>query len=226
MGWKAWCVLINEREPGYLGTMPPHDPQRARRLIADLGLGRYRSRSMTTFEEGIYPERLVIGAYEGAAVIGAPKLFDPFKPMSSPVVTRILKTFPRAAVLSLSLHSVVNLFSYAYFEQGRLLRAYAGCADSGVVLDVGELLAEERPRFERSVVREGKRYFYSEIGETVAEFSAEAYGETLAFEIMVRFFGCKLGRTHPKIDPFELPMESFDREQEKRRWWFSRSRAT
>lgn len=44
MGWKASCILINGREPGYLGTMPPHDPERARRLIADLGLGPCRSR--------------------------------------------------------------------------------------------------------------------------------------------------------------------------------------
>ena len=29
MGWKASCILINEREPGFLGTMPPHDPGRA-----------------------------------------------------------------------------------------------------------------------------------------------------------------------------------------------------
>ena len=28
MDWKASCILINEREPGYLGTMPPHDPGR------------------------------------------------------------------------------------------------------------------------------------------------------------------------------------------------------
>ena len=62
MGWKASCILINEREPGYLGTMPPHDPERARTLIADLGLGRYRSRGTTTFEEGIYPDHLVVGA--------------------------------------------------------------------------------------------------------------------------------------------------------------------
>src|SRR5437868_2493924 len=112
MGWKAWCVLINEREPGYLGTMPPHDQDRARRLIADLGLGRFRSRGMTTFDEGIYPDCLVIGAYEGGAFIGAPKLFDPFEPMGrSSFIPRILKVFPKAAVLSVCLHSVVNLFS-------------------------------------------------------------------------------------------------------------------
>jgi hypothetical protein len=56
MGWKASCILINERGPGYLGTMPPHDPERARRLIADLGFGPCRSRGLTTFEEDIYPD--------------------------------------------------------------------------------------------------------------------------------------------------------------------------
>ena len=40
MGWKASCILVNERGPGYLGTMPAHDPHRARELIADLGSGR------------------------------------------------------------------------------------------------------------------------------------------------------------------------------------------
>jgi hypothetical protein len=61
MGWKASCILINERGPGYLGTMPPHDPERARGLIADLGLGPCRSRGMTTVDEGIYPDHLTIG---------------------------------------------------------------------------------------------------------------------------------------------------------------------
>jgi len=32
MGWKASCILINVRGPGYLGTMPPHDPARANKV--------------------------------------------------------------------------------------------------------------------------------------------------------------------------------------------------
>ena len=220
VGFKASCILINEREPGYLGTMPPHDPELARRLIADLGLGPSRSRGMTTFDYGIYPDQLVVGAYDGAAVIGGPNLIDSFEPMGrSPLIPLILRTFPLAAVLSVSLHSVVNLFNYAYFEKGKLLRAYGGDADSGVVVDVGEWLPEERAHFERSVVRDGKRYFYADIGGKTAEFSAEAYGETLAFEVMARFLGCRLGRDDPQIDPLELPMESFDRDEPRKWWW-------
>jgi hypothetical protein len=220
MGWKASCILINEREPGYLGTRPPHDSGQAKRLIADLGLGSCRSRGMTSFDEGIYPDHLVVGAYDGAAVIGAPNLIESFVlPSHGPLIPRILKTFPRAAILSVSLQSVVNLFGYAYFEESTLVRAYGGAADCGVVVDVGEWLPEERPHFERSVVREGKRFFYSEIDGCVEEFSTDAYGETLVFEVMARFFGCILDQSHPTIEPLELPMESFDCERPKRWWW-------
>jgi acyl carrier protein len=218
MGWKASCILINERGPGYLGTMPPHDPQRARRLIADLGLGPCRSRGMTTFEEGIYPDHLVVGAYDGAAVIGDPQIINACLSLSGdPLIDRVLLLFPQAAVLRVGLHSVVNLWSYAYFEGGKLLRAYGGSADMGVVVDEGEWLPEERPHFERSVVRDGQRYFCTEIYGEEVEFDASAYGETLALEVMGRFFGCRPDQGHPQIDPLGLTMESFERERP--RWW-------
>ncbi len=223
MGWKASCILINERGPGYLGTMPTHDTERARRLIADLGLGPCRSRGMTTFEEGIYPERLVVGAYDGAAVIGTPDLINTSERIGrNPLILRVLETFPKAAVLAVCLHSVVNLFGYAYFEDGVLLRAYGGSAEEGVVVDQGELLPEERPHFERSVVRDGQRFFYADINGQMEEFDASAYGETLAFEVMGRFFGCPLDE-HPGIDPLGLPMEAFDGVTPRRWWPFTRS---
>lgn len=218
MGWKASCILVNEREPGYLGTMPPHDPGRAERQIAQLGLGRHRSRGMTTFDEGICPNHLVVGAYDGAAVIGHPGIGDSCLVSGvDPLTARILAAFPQATVLRVGLHSVVNLWSYAYFEGGKLLRAYGGCADEGVILDEGSLLPEERPHFERSVVRDGERFFYAEVGGQMEEFDASAYGEELAFEVMGRFFGCRPDRADSGADPLELPMESFERV--KAGWW-------
>lgn len=220
MGWKASCILINERGPGYLGTMPPHDPQRARRLIEDLGLGPCRSRGLTTFDEGLYPDHLVLGAYDGATVIGTPDLINSSERIGrNLLILRVLNAFPKATVLSVCLHSVVNLFGYASFEDGVLIRAYGGSAEDGVVVDQGELLPEEQPHFEHSIVRDGKRLFYADIGGRMAEFSAEAYGETLAFEGMARFFGCRIGRDHPWIDPFALTMEAFERVPPKPWWW-------
>jgi hypothetical protein len=218
MGWKASCILINERGPGYLGTKLSHDPKRAMVLIDHLGLGRCHSRAMTTFDEGIYPDHLVVGAYDGAAVIGDRKIIDAWSSLDNdPLMCRVRARFPQAAILRIALHGVVNLFGYEYFEDGKLLRAYSGCADTGVVTDVGELLPEEWPHFERSVVRDGERFFYADIDGQDAEFDAPAYGETLVFELMGRFFGCQPDRVHPEINPFGLPMESFDRVTP--RWW-------
>ena len=167
---------------------------------------------MTLLE--IYPDQLVVGAYSGAAVIGGPNLIDSFEPMGrSPLIPLIAGNIPAGGCPVGLPAERCQLFNYAYFEKGRLLRAYGGDADSGVAVDVGELLPEERAHFERSVVRDGKRYFYADIGGKTAEFSAEAYGDTLAFEVMARFLGCRLGRDDPQIDPLELPMESFDRDE-------------
>ena len=218
MGWKASCILISERNPRHLGTMPRHDPERARRLISDLGFGPCRSRGITTFDVGIYPDSLVIGAYEGAAIIGHPDIVRScLEPKADPMTARILTVFPQAAVLRVGLHSVVNLWSYAYFERGRMLRAYGGSADDGVVLDEGDLLAEEQPHFERSVVRNGQRFFCKELHGQIKEFNASAFGESLVFEVMSRFIGCRLDRVTEDLHPTELPMEAFER-MSGRRW--------
>src|SRR4051812_48649771 len=212
MGWKASCILIIERGPGFLGTMPPHAPERARGLIAALGLGPCRSRGMTTFDEGIYPDHLTIGAYDGAAVIGYRIIAACSSSGHDPLMRRILGRFPQSAILHIALHSVVDLFGYEYFEAGKLLRAYAGCADTGVVTDVGDWLPEGRPHLERSDVRDGVRPFLADINGEQIEYEPPAYGDVLAFEVMGKFFGCRPDRLHPEIDPFSLPMESFDRE--------------
>ena len=220
MGWKASCILVSERNPRHLGTMPTHDPERARRLISDLGFGPCRSRGMTTFDVGIYPESLMVGVYEGAAIIGQPDIAKAcLEPRADPITARILSVFPQASVLRVGLHSIVNLWSYAYFERGRLLRAYGGSADDGVVLDVGDLLEEEKPHFERSVVRDGQRIFFVQRGGQTKEFDASAFGESLVFEVMRRFLGCRPDQTRDGFDPIELPMETFERVRNSRWWW-------
>ncbi|WP_165252383.1 DUF6928 family protein [Paludisphaera soli] len=119
MGWKASCILVNERGPGYLGTRLLHDPVRARSLIADLGLGRPGSLGMTRFDSGIYPTGLVVGAYDGAAILGDPRIGEACLDSGADRLTaRVLEVFPKAAVLRVGLHSVVNLWSYTYFEGG------------------------------------------------------------------------------------------------------------
>lgn len=219
MGWKASCILVNERQPGFLGTMPAHDPERAQQLLGKLGMGKWKSLGLTTFEQGIYPEHFTVGAYDGAAIIGDPQLGESYSSVDEyPLMLRILDAFPKASILGITLHSVVNLFGYYLFENGKLQRAYAGTADDGVQVDEGELQPEERPFFEKSTMRDGERYFTADINGQMEEFDASCFGETLVFEMAKRFFGKQLDR----VDIWDLAMEAF--EPPKRVWWnpFSR----
>ena len=157
MGWKASCILINERGPGYLGTMPTHDTERARRLIADFGLGPCRSRGMTNLLENLHPVDLIVGAYDGAAIIGAPEVvgscFAPAdegrSPADDPLLGRILRAYPSASILCIVLHSVVDLFGYAYYQGGSLIRAFGGADGDPVLMDVGDWQREEQPLFRK-----------------------------------------------------------------------------
>ena len=140
MGWKAACILVNEREPGYLGTLPTHHSQAARDLADQLGLGSYRRLGLTDFDAGIYPEdgHLVIGVYDGAAIVASQDLiFGAVTGENDRVLQRLLKLFPAAELLVIELLSVVNYFAYAYYRQGVLQRAYAGSAEDGVLVETG-----------------------------------------------------------------------------------------
>jgi hypothetical protein len=205
MGWKAACILVNERETGYLGTLPQHDAPAARNLIEQLGLGPYRSLGLTDFDSGVYPERgrLVIGAYDGAAIVAERDLvYGTVTGQTGLILARLLELFPAAEVLVLELHSVVNYFAYASYRQGRLQRAFAGSAEDGVMVEMGAVQPEERDYFARSVVRDGVRSFELD----GATWTVDQVGESLAFAMASRFLG-------EPLDEFaceDLIVEEFD----------------
>jgi hypothetical protein len=188
MGWKAACILVNEREPGYLGMLPEHDSQAARELTQQLDLGPYRSLGLTTFDYGMYPDRghLVIGAYDGAAIVAdQDRIFGAVTGANGRVLQRVLQRFPAAELLVIELHSVVNSFAYASYRHGELQRAYAGSADDGVLVETGELQPEEHDYFTHSAVRDGVRSFELD-GET---WTVDQVGDGLAFRMASRFLG-------------------------------------
>ena len=191
MGWKAACILVNEREPGYLGTLPAHDSQAARTLTEQLGLGSYRSLGLTTFDYGMYPDQghLVIGAYAGAAIVAAQDfIFGTVTGENVRVLHQLLERFPAAELLVIELHSVVNYFAYAFYRHRALQRAYAGDVDTGVLVEMGELQPEEHDYFAHSVVQDGVRSFELD-GET---WTVDQVGDGLAFSMASRFLGKSL----------------------------------
>ena len=196
-------MFVNERESGYLGTFPKHNPALAREYVRILSLGRIRSSSVVDFDTGLNPRAgwFCIGAYPGAAVFsGLSGLSRCTEEPENPLVKKIVAAFPNALLLATELASANNYFGYTFYERGVLQRALAGDADRGVVVDTGNRQAEE------DLLGERKDYIKS--------------GETLVFSLSKRFFGCSLDkfaaerltvevlRTRRPIWPFSLMHES------------------
>jgi hypothetical protein len=97
---------------------------------------------------------------------------------------------PQSTILALELHSVVNLYGYALFQNCQLVRGRAGSAEDGVFLDTGDPLPEEQPLFAKSVPNsDGDQVWLDEFDGVTEEMDHSCMGEEFVFEISQRFFG-------------------------------------
>ena len=180
MGWSTNCILVNERELGYLGSFPEHDSLAAHALVDELGLGPVRTSSLSNLDAGLNPKTgwICVGAYPGAALLaGVPALVGCVEDVKNPLLLKLLGVFPRASLLALELASSNNYFGYAHFVKGSLLRALAGDAQRGIIVNAGNPQAEEIP-----------------ILTAVSNADLPQKGETLAFAMSQRFFGSPFDR--------------------------------
>lgn len=206
MGWKASCIVASQHDSPQLETLPPYNAELAQRIVTALPIAEHRPIKVTTFEEGIHPDQLTVGAYDGSVIIGHHAFTDScFAGKVPDVIRAINSVLPKARALAISLHSVVNLYGYAYFDGLSLIRARAGSADDGVFVDIGEWLPEERPLFAKSELRNGERIFFEEINGTIEEFDHSAFGEEFVFELSKRFFGQRIDCS----ECWDLKMEIF-----------------
>jgi hypothetical protein len=187
MGWKASCIFVNQRGPGYLGTFPKYDQTEARDLVDSLPLPPHKPVRMSEFDEAISPRgrQLFVGAYPGAAVICHESLSSACMSVTAPNVVGLLQTrFGGAPVLAITLHSVVNLYGYAYFEDGKLRRVRAGTDGKLAILEFGEPLPEELPLLDD-----------------------DACGEEIVFAVAQRFFDAPID----EVEIENLELELFER---------------
>ncbi|MBC7956791.1 MAG: hypothetical protein H7Y33_13100 [Cytophagales bacterium] len=190
MGWKVFAVFATE-EPGYFGTRPQHDAERADDIRDRLGLSGYERVGESDFETAMYPRAgaLFIGAFPEGVIVcdaklpsyffddgarrrinGASLRFQNFK-------ANLLGLYPEGQVLSVVLHSVVNLWGYSLHEGGRHLRSAAGASDDGLFTNIGSPLPEEARVLGLC---------------PIDEVDAEGYGEELTFDVSARLFGKRI----------------------------------
>lgn len=203
MGWKAFAVFATA-VPGYFGTRPRHEAQRAEQLRLRLGLSGYAYVGPATLEAALYPRKgaLYIGAYPDGAIVcetqlvcqlfdaaschkigGGTAPFAEFKPA-------LLGLYPAGEVLALVLHSVVNLWGYSLYAGGKLRRSAAGASDDGIIANEGAPLPEERRVLDACAIE---------------EVDEEVGGEELVFDVSARMFGQRLDA----FDQFHLELSEY-----------------
>jgi len=189
MGWKTYTLFCTDK-PGYFQDRPVHDPARAKELLVTLGLGEYDLVEPNTHLND-YPSSgdLYIGAYERGLVIAsstlAALLFDDSsraknfgQVKDNPVFRKNIHTlYPNGEVIALILHSVVNMWGYSVYLQGKLIRCASG-ADGEFFGSIGDALPEEEAILAEHPI------------ETI-DSGDTAYSEELVFAVSQRILGCR-----------------------------------
>jgi len=190
MGWKAFAIFATNQS-GYFATMPLHSAAMAEDVRARLGLAGYEPVAEVDFYSALNPRRgaLFIGAYPGGTIVCddslAPYLFDE---LSNNAITgksskfeetkaKLLGLYPDGEVMSIVLHSVVNLWGYSVYVRGQHLRSAAGDSDNGLLANAGEPLPEEARALQVCAID---------------KIDEEGDGEELVFEVAARMFGKRL----------------------------------
>lgn len=187
MGFKTFTIFCTDR-PGYFGTSPSHDPEKAAQLLSVLGLQDYELVSEDAHLND-YPQKgdLYIGAYEGGVVIAHDTLpallFDEtsrkrnFGRVEDNAVFRqaVHDLFPGGEVTTLILQSVVNMWGFSVYRKAELIRCASG-AEGEFYGSIGAPLPEEEAVLAEHPI------------ETI-DTGEIAYSEELVFEVSRRVLG-------------------------------------
>lgn len=200
MGAKTWFVAwmdpgVNVRK--VLQGKPSSDAARAASLASSLFPGaKVRKIGDGTLGESLNPPdgEAYIGCYPGLTVIAAPEL-GADDPTATP--SRFLRPGPGRVVVH-AMHSVVDWFAFAVWEDGKLRRALSLSPDSGVIKDLGRHYPFEEPYWA------GER-------PVDDEYPLPFHPLELAEDVLRSFFGFVMEGEMEDDDPevFEIPMTGF-----------------
>lgn len=145
MGAKTWMLVIadnNAREA--LAASPALDREATQKLATAL----FPDEKLEPIGEGDLSytcppnNELHIGCFPGVTVIAA-KEFGLDRPSKLP--QRFIAAGGGGTISLHAMHSVVDWFAFATWENGRLVRSLSVAPDNGIIEDIGPHLAFEEP---------------------------------------------------------------------------------
>ncbi|WP_067272607.1 DUF6928 family protein [Mitsuaria sp. 7] len=210
MGAKTWMLVIADGDAREALERQPALDRDASRALAE---ALFPGETLELIGEGDLsytnpPDPLMfIGCFPGVAVIAASE-FAIDHPSQLP--GRFLDIAGKRRITLHAMHSVVDWFAFAVWEDGRLIRSLSLSPDSGILEDIGEPLPFEAP-------------YWAEQPRATIDQGDDAYPLPfhpleLGEEVLLARFGYQLeGRAAAKVDPFSIPLLHFQRSGIRRR---------
>ncbi len=255
---RVCCFFVNKNERGYFSTGPEHDEQKARALIAELGL-KYDQTQRTMLnvkwpcsidpssaDSVLAPNKYFfqLGVYDGGVIYVDTDARGSVERPHATIAQAFIEKFDNSEIFILEMerggsHGDIDYLAYALYENGKEVRAFVGDDKAHgkplIKIDRGAPLPEEKPFFERSFVRNGKRMFLHDLTETEYQKMQDILaiegkqigpkrevefdyfytaGYRLSHSIASRFLGCPLTEFDGKIY-----LERFHKPKSNKPWW-------
>jgi hypothetical protein len=145
VGAKTWMLVhSNGSAKVALGSAPVLDREASAKLAKRL----FPSEKLEPLSDGTLSftnppdDELVVGSVSGVSIVAA-KEFAIDRPSQLPAM--FLSQAPAGTTYLHAMHSVVDWFAFAVWENGKLLRSLSLSPDSGIVENIGDQLPFEKP---------------------------------------------------------------------------------
>lgn len=214
MGAKT-CMLVHASGDARVALSAARavDAEATRQFVARLFPGATADPAGGTTLMGVraFGDEIHAASFPGVSVVVA-KDFGIDHPSKLPA--QLLPVIPGTVYLH-AMHSVVDWFAFAVWQDGRLVRSLSVSPDSGVMEDIGERLpfelpfwAGEQPAIDEEELEEGENGY-------PVPFHPLELGEAALFE----FFGYQLEGVKELYSPASVPLLAFRRAKPWWRFW-------
>ncbi|MFK8054866.1 MAG: hypothetical protein AB8F78_02000 [Saprospiraceae bacterium] len=181
MGWKASMIFANSNKEVDLNT-----------LFESFGIYNLQKTDSHFFETVMDPDddKIYIGKFNGNTIICMQDIpIDSLNDSMSTAETELSKAFDKVDIVTLILHSVVNLWGYSVVKNGQKVRVRAGSSEGGTMVENGDPLPEEEALLSQSRVSDTGERLFTIDGLPDEEFTEDQVGENFVFNISATYFG-------------------------------------
>jgi len=205
MGAKTWMLVLCDSDPKDILTAAPVLDRTATVAMA---VRLFPGEALTPLEDGSLnstnppDDELVIGSFAGLTVVAAAEFGIDYP---SRLPASFLAAAPTKRVYLHAMHSVVDWFAYAVWQDGQLVRALSLSPDSGILENIGTPFPFEEPYWDDS-------HPVNDPDDPEDDYPLAFHPLELAEDALFALFGYHLeGEISADLDPEDVPLMRFRR---------------